>query len=183
MRTMKDVHAKDAAIEGVAIGKKINSFELRPAICSSAIAGSNLVLVGDAVGNGHWTVGGGVQIATAVHAPAIGELADAIIQEDDITEALENYNRKARQGTVEWLIKGMESFFPATLSEKHVMFIARDVLEKHLYNPSKNLSEEMKNRISEAVKCHRKMQDNIMVDIKHTMRLAGNSADTAEAYQ
>jgi hypothetical protein len=46
---------------------EVGMFGIRARISPIAFAGANLVLAGDAVGEGHWSVGGGMHVAGMFH--------------------------------------------------------------------------------------------------------------------
>lgn len=54
-------------IEGAIEGSEVSIFTLQQNISEVAFAGNNVILIGDAVGNGHWSVGGGMQIGAICH--------------------------------------------------------------------------------------------------------------------
>ena len=101
----------EAKFEGAIVAKDVQDFFLASNLSTTAIAGKNLVLVGDAVGNGHWSVGGGMQIGAVLHSARIEALSAAITVGDDRTEALKSYNQHVRDDTKAWIREGIADFY------------------------------------------------------------------------
>ena len=101
----------EAKFEGAVLEKDVQDFFLASNLSTTAVAGENLVLVGDAVGNGHWSVGGGMQIGAVLHSARIDALSAAIAAGESRTEALKTYNQDVRDDTKAWIREGIADFY------------------------------------------------------------------------
>jgi 2-polyprenyl-6-methoxyphenol hydroxylase-like FAD-dependent oxidoreductase len=120
-RTMleTDSNIKKAGYRGVV--KKVETFTMQARISSAAFAGDNLVLAGDAVGNGHWSVGGGMHVAGMCHQKRLDNLAAELRKApNNRLNAIRKYNRGALADTIAWISRGIEH---------HYMSIPKDVLD------------------------------------------------------
>lgn len=70
---------------------------------STALPGDGSVLIGDAVGNGHWLEGGGAQVGVVLHLQALSDLVD-----DEITQsALSRYSAQVTAASAGWVEGGL----------------------------------------------------------------------------
>jgi 2-polyprenyl-6-methoxyphenol hydroxylase-like FAD-dependent oxidoreductase len=88
---------------------KNKSWKLQMALSDRATAGNNIVLLGDAVGNGHWSVGGGMQLAVVQHGDALRKLLNDIGKGREA--ALHKYDTRVRAYTASWIELGAPDFF------------------------------------------------------------------------
>ncbi|MBL4589905.1 MAG: hypothetical protein JKY11_07510 [Alphaproteobacteria bacterium] len=137
---------EDAGFEGAVNTKDIFVLELQAHISNKAVSGKNLVLAGDAVGNGHWSVGGGMQIAAIAHSGRIDALADAIKHGDNLTEALKSYNDGVLEDTEAWLLEGIKDFYIG-LPKTVVIDSYKKVLSEFKNNNSTNIPERLKEEV------------------------------------
>jgi 2-polyprenyl-6-methoxyphenol hydroxylase-like FAD-dependent oxidoreductase len=106
------------------------TFHLQQHLVRRAVAGSNVILLGDAVGNGHWNEGGGMQIGAICHAERLRQLlqtADSTGRPD--IEALERYSEGVVDDTRDWGERGIASFYPMHDSADVVDVYRRSVAE------------------------------------------------------
>lgn len=101
----------EAKFEGAVLEKDVQDFFLAAQLSETAIAGNNLVLVGDAVGHGHWSVGGGMQVGAVLHSSRLDSLAASLAAGADKTKALKKYNKDVRDDTKAWLREGISDFY------------------------------------------------------------------------
>ena len=82
-RTMLDTdqNIKGAGYTGAV--DKVATFSLQAKLSNRAYAGLNLVLAGDAVGAGHWSVGGGMHVAGLLHQQRLDVLATELLKDPD----------------------------------------------------------------------------------------------------
>lgn len=114
-------------ITGAIDGRPPKLFLLQQRICPRAVAGSNVICLGDAVGNGHWAVGGGMQIAVISH----GERLKKLLLDIDLgmpdTEAIANYDAAVVEDSLAWGKLGITAFYPdlppATVKEAYTKAI------------------------------------------------------------
>ncbi len=113
-------------IEGAIEGVSISPFTLQQRISTRAYAGNNVILLGDAVGNSHWSVGGGMQIGAVSHAERLKTLLLDIDLGIPREKALQGYSNAVLNDTKVWAEIGLADFYPSLDKE----FI------KHAYNNS-----------------------------------------------
>lgn len=73
----------------------------------SAINGTPTVNIGDSVGNGHWYVGGGMQVGTILHVQRLLTLLETGVT----TNSLENYSKSVKDDTLRWIDAGKGYLF------------------------------------------------------------------------
>lgn len=120
-RTMleTDSNIRKAGYRGVV--KEVETFQIQAKISSVAFAGDNLVLAGDAVGNGHWSVGGGMHVAGMCHQRRLDNLAAELCNApNNRLNALRTYNRGVLADTIAWISRGIEHYY---------MSIPKDILD------------------------------------------------------
>lgn len=104
-------------IGGAIDGLPLQTFELTQHISSSAISGNNVLLLGDAVGNGHWSVGGGVHIGAISHVENFQHYLGALDGGRPISEAARAYNESSLADSRAWAREGLHYFYD-NLSEE-----------------------------------------------------------------
>lgn len=90
-------------ISGPIDDKPVTSFLLKQAICETAIKGDNVVLIGDAVGAGHWSVGGGMQTGSVCHIERLKTLLLDIELGMPKAAALNKYSDAVITDTKTWI--------------------------------------------------------------------------------
>lgn len=137
----------EAGVEGV-VGETVKAFVSQAKLSTAACAGDNLILAGDAVGAGHWAVGGGMHVAAVCHQKRLETLAKDFAKADR-RAALEKYSKDVLEDTMAWISKSMEYYYlsiPKGVVEK-VFKAVREALEN---NDSINVPKEMQKRIISA---------------------------------
>ena len=115
-RTMLDTerNIERAGVKGAIGVKKVQSFGIQAKISNTAFAGRNLVLAGDAVGEGHWSVGGGMHVAGMFHQRHLDRLADVLITrpaQDKKLKALKTYSSGVLDDTKTWIMLGIRDYY------------------------------------------------------------------------
>lgn len=131
------------------------AFQLRQHLAASASAGRNAVLIGDAVGNGHWNEGGGMQVGAICHAQRLRELiatADASGRVD--MEALATYSEGVLEDSSGWGERGITSFYP-DVSPHRVLGAYRRAVGGYIAgteaDPGGSIERELANRSEDGV--------------------------------
>lgn len=83
--------------------KSVTSFLLKQAICKIATNSENAILIGDAVGAGHWSVGGGMQTGSVCHIERLKTLLSDIELGMPKNTALNKYSDAVIQDTKTWI--------------------------------------------------------------------------------
>ena len=99
-------------IEGAIQGQPISVFTLQQKISDTATMGENVILIGDAVGNSHWSVGGGMQIGAVSHAERLKTLLFDIEMGMAKQQALRKYSYGVLKDTQAWGEIGIADFYP-----------------------------------------------------------------------
>ncbi|MGZ3770247.1 MAG: hypothetical protein ACXVCP_09245 [Bdellovibrio sp.] len=99
-------------IEGAVEGKPVESFLLQQRISAKATAGHNVVAFGDAVGNNHWSVGGGMQTGAVGHGERLKNLLHDIDRGVPRDTALQKYSDGVFSDTRAWGEIGINDFYP-----------------------------------------------------------------------
>jgi 2-polyprenyl-6-methoxyphenol hydroxylase-like FAD-dependent oxidoreductase len=100
-------------IEGAIENTPILFFGLQQKISEKAYAGNNVILLGDAVGHNHWSVGGGMQVGVVCHAENLKKLLFDIDMGRSKDQALENYSNNVLNDTQVWGEMGIVDFYPS----------------------------------------------------------------------
>jgi 2-polyprenyl-6-methoxyphenol hydroxylase-like FAD-dependent oxidoreductase len=100
----------DAGVNGV-VNDTVKSFVSQAKISSAAYQGDNLVLAGDAVGAGHWAIGGGMHVAGMCHQKRLDALATALLANENRTVALEKYSSGVLDDTMAWISRSMQYYY------------------------------------------------------------------------
>ncbi len=94
---------EDLKISGPTDDRPVALFLLKQAVCETATKGNNVILIGDAVGAGHWSVGGGMQIGSVCHIERLKTLLSDIEQGIPKTVALNRYSDAVIRDTKTWI--------------------------------------------------------------------------------
>lgn len=136
-RTMLETHKNvlDVGVSGAV--DKVKMFELQAKISDVAFAGSNLVLAGDAVGEGHWSVGGGMHVAGLCHQRRLYELATVILEAPtgDHIEALKTYSQGVLDDTKTWISLGIKDYYPS-IPEDVLLAVFKPLMDEAVTNPA-----------------------------------------------
>lgn len=87
-----------------------SAFDLQQRLSDRAAVGDNVVLVGDAVGNAHFSVGGGMMTGTVPHQQALERLLKRLASGGPVALQLELYNSEVRHATLQWIRLGLRYF-------------------------------------------------------------------------
>jgi hypothetical protein len=141
-RTMLDTdkNIKGAGYTGVV--EEVKRFSLQAKISNRAYAGVNLVLAGDAVGVGHWSVGGGMHVAGVCHQQRLDDLATGLLNAPDNRlnwAQLEKYDKDVRADTIAWISLSMRDFYPS-VPEDVLGAVFTEMVKKTLEQEAKDLS-------------------------------------------
>lgn len=141
-RTMLDTdeNIKGAGYTGVV--EKVGTFSLQAKISNRAYAGVNLVLAGDAVGVGHWSVGGGMHVAGMCHQQRLNDLATELLNAPDNRlnwAQLEKYDQDVRADTIAWISLSMRDFYPS-VPEDVLRAVFKEMVKKTLEQEAEDLS-------------------------------------------
>lgn len=94
---------EDLKISGPMGDRPVTSFLLKQAICETATHGDNVILIGDAVGTGHWCVGGGMQTGSVCHLERLKTLLADMELGMPKTDALNKYSNAVIKDTKTWI--------------------------------------------------------------------------------
>ncbi|MBK7844047.1 MAG: hypothetical protein IPJ71_10180 [Bdellovibrionales bacterium] len=136
-------------ISGAIENQPIATFELQQSISSRAISGGNVFLLGDAVGNGHWAVGGGVHVAMVSHGERIKKLLDHLTREDcmqNLGLAAQQYNHGVISDSLAWAKKGLYFFYldlPKELAEAVFVEAVTGYFNGTIPNPQLYIDQKM----------------------------------------
>jgi 2-polyprenyl-6-methoxyphenol hydroxylase-like FAD-dependent oxidoreductase len=141
-----DKHVIKAGSDGVAVDKPVSKFTLQAKISSAATAGNNVVLVGDAVGEGHPAVGGGMHVAGMCHQKRLQRLAMEWHTQENRKDALTAYDEGARYDTWEWIWRSIE-FYYLSIPKDVVKAVLEDILKDPKYPSHIKVPEAMEKKI------------------------------------
>lgn len=99
----------DGAVEGGAPAL----FTLQQRLSETATVGLNVIGFGDVVGNNHFSVGGGMQVAAIAHGQRLKKLLFEADCGTSRADALKDYNRGALEDTMAWGHRGLADFYPS----------------------------------------------------------------------
>lgn len=102
---------KDVKVSGAIGGLPLQTFELEQHISSRASSGNNVLLAGDAVGNGHWRVGGGMHVGVVAHPERFRQFLTDINGGVPLKEALKKYEAHAISDSSIWVRSGLHNFY------------------------------------------------------------------------
>lgn len=97
-------------VTGAIEGKPLTTFSLAQKMSERGTSGSNVILMGDALGNAHWSVGGGVQTAAISHAERFKIFLLDLEKGINRAQALEKLNHGIVADTNAWGAKGFKFF-------------------------------------------------------------------------
>ena len=102
---------KNVKVTGAIGSLPLQTFELQQHISSRAISGSNVLLAGDAVGNGHWRVGGGMHVGVVAHPERFRQFLTAVNGGMPLKSAVLAYEAEALSDTYAWVRSGIHNFY------------------------------------------------------------------------
>ena len=102
---------KDVKVSGAIEGQPLQTFELQQHISTRAHSGSNVLLLGDAVGNGHWSVGGGMHVGAVSHGERFKQFLTNVDGGEKMSTAAARYSAGALQDTRAWGESGLYYFY------------------------------------------------------------------------
>ncbi|MBK9041054.1 MAG: hypothetical protein IPL83_18205 [Bdellovibrionales bacterium] len=136
-------------ISGAIENQPIATFELQQSISPRAISGRNVFLLGDAVGNGHWAVGGGIHIAMVSHGERIKKLLGHLTQGDYMKKlrlAGQEYNQGVISDSLAWAQKGLHFFYldsPKEMAEAVFLEAMEGYFKGTIRNPQIYIDKKM----------------------------------------
>lgn len=136
-------------ISGAIENQPIATFELQQNISSRAVSGRNVFLLGDAVGNGHWAVGGGIHVAMVSHGERIKKLLGHLTGENymqNLEFAGQEYNRGTISDSLAWAKKGLYFFYldlPKELAEAVFLEAVSGYFNGTIQNPQIYIDQKM----------------------------------------
>ena len=86
-------------------------FKLQQSMSKTAVYGSNMVAIGDTVGNAHWNVGGGVHIAAVTHLVRLNHLFMDLDAGRSLDDSLKEYDAMVLKDSMEWGRRGIVDFY------------------------------------------------------------------------
>lgn len=107
----------DVRISGAIEGLPLSTFELTQHISSAGRSGNNVLLLGDAVGNGHWSVGGGVHIGAISHGERFRQFLTAVDGGTSIASASRVYEAGVLTDSRAWAREGLHYFYDSLPTE------------------------------------------------------------------
>lgn len=102
---------KNVKVTGAVGNLPLQTFYLEQHISDRAISGSNVLLAGDAVGNGHWRVGGGMHVGVVAHPNEFRKFLTAINGGKSLTAAARTYELAVIYDTTAWVRNGLHNFY------------------------------------------------------------------------
>jgi 2-polyprenyl-6-methoxyphenol hydroxylase-like FAD-dependent oxidoreductase len=101
----------DLEIGGAIEGQPLSTFELQQRISEKGASGTNVLLFGDAVGNGHWSVGGGMHTGAIAHAERFKQYLTAVDGGLSQKAAAQSYSAGVLQDSRTWGEHGLYYFY------------------------------------------------------------------------
>jgi 2-polyprenyl-6-methoxyphenol hydroxylase-like FAD-dependent oxidoreductase len=150
-----ETDVSDAPLEGAIAGgtSRPTLFTMQQRMSNRATAGSNVVGLGDFVGNAHFTVGGGMATAAVSHVERLKALVFDLEMGVDRGAALSKYEQGALEDSMAWGKRGIAEFYPdvdsKVVSEAYVTAV-RDWLAGKNKDPLAAL-EKLLEKASEAL--------------------------------
>ncbi|QLL05733.1 FAD-dependent oxidoreductase [Mycobacterium vicinigordonae] len=128
--------------------REVELFTLQAKVSSTAVAGDNLVLAGDAVGVGHWSVGGGMHVAGVCHPKRLDDLATELLKTTaNRSQALRKYNEGVLADTIAWISRGIKHYYlsvPGDILTAVFDQLVREVME----NNDMNVPAKIRSRVT-----------------------------------
>lgn len=84
----------------------LKDFILQHELVNDAAPSPHILFMGDAVGNAHWSVGGGMQIGSIAHGDRLAKLLDSIKNGNNIKTAARTYSDAVIKDSRSWLVSG-----------------------------------------------------------------------------
>ena len=144
-RTMLDTDQNICGAGYTGVVEKVTTFPLQARLSNRAYAGENLVLAGDAVGAGHWSVGGGMHVAGMCHQKRLDELATDLLNAPDNRlnwAQLEKYDQGVRADTIAWISLGIKDFYPS-IPEDVLGAVFKRLVQETLEQEARDLSVDI----------------------------------------
>lgn len=98
-------------VSGAIDGLSLQTFELQQRISSDAHSGKNVLLLGDAVGNGPWNVGGGMHIWAISDGERLKKILTEVNGGKPLSDAFRKYSAGALKDSRAWGEKGFYYFY------------------------------------------------------------------------
>ena len=125
---------RDLKVSGAIEGQPLQTFELQQRISNRAHSGANVLLLGDAVGNGHWSVGGGMHVGAVSHGERFKQFLTAVDGGTPMARASVTYSMNVLSDTRAWGEDGLYYFYNNLTREQ----------AEQIYNEAANLYQEGK---------------------------------------
>ncbi|CAF4120812.1 unnamed protein product [Rotaria sp. Silwood2] len=127
---------RQAKLEEPVEGLSPGLFHLSQHVSETGSHGQNVLFIGDTVANGHWSVGGGMQIGMISH----GQRLKKLLLELDLNripkiEAIREYGIGVVNDSIAWLIRGIHDFYP-TICEENIFNCFKVCMEQWQKDPS-----------------------------------------------
>jgi 2-polyprenyl-6-methoxyphenol hydroxylase-like FAD-dependent oxidoreductase len=158
-RTLLETDKTVLEVKGAILGYTVKRFVSQAKLSSAAYAGDNLVLAGDAVGAGHWAVGGGMHVAGMCHQKRLEALAtdvrdlraetDRRKRKAAQTASLKRYSDGVLEDTKAWISKSMEYYY-LSIPKGVVEAVFTKVMAAFKANKRINVPKEIQKRIVSA---------------------------------
>lgn len=149
-RTMLDTieNVRDAGYRGAV--RSVELFTLQARISTKAVAGGNLVLAGDAVGVGHWAVGGGMHVAAVCHGQRLEALASSLQRAPvDGQAAFRSYSDGVLTDTLAWISRSIKYYYLSILGDvTKAVFDKLILIQELMAGNSIDVPEELKARVT-----------------------------------
>lgn len=127
-------------VDGAVSGKPLAIFQLEQKITRTAVVGTTVILLGDSVGNGHWSTGGGVQIGMITHMEKFKKLLLSFDLKLDRSQSFKEYSEGVVADTLVWHRFGIIDFYPE-LDREAVVEQFRKAAKGWMETGSKNAFE------------------------------------------
>lgn len=100
-------HKASGAIDGL----PLQTFELQQRISNKGASGGNVLLLADAVGNAHWSVGGGMHVGVVNHGERIKDYLSAVDGGESPILAAKRYSDNVLSDSKAWGERGLNYFY------------------------------------------------------------------------
>lgn len=150
-----ETEVKSMTIAGPIENGQPTPFLLQQNMSRTAVYGDNAVGLGDAVGNAHWNVGGGVHIAMVSHLRRLANLMFDLEMGRNRQAAMKEYNEKVLSDSMEWGRRGITDFYPGydqeTVRKEFDRAVRQWLDHKTTKSPNEILQSKMATISSKAV--------------------------------